>query len=447
MEYKTCVDWFRGVVEVDNLTDLLVSFSQIDDRLSLSSWVITSPWRNYAMRLCHKEMPSFSFGFNPLHLHPIDLPEVLSSSRPIMILTTPTKRELLADDEYSVLARGRNPGVLLNLSGDACRWLGDDSLKALVSLLAEQFAFHCTRLDIALDIDDSENEIVPLFNDAFSNFWDWEIGDNSISTPLKRSNGSLLSFGRRSTKFDLLNNWTMGTHGSKSAMLRLYDKLEELKYAKKVSPEVSEALIDGRDYYWRLELEMHNDFANKAFYFLTQSFSPSAVLGQMLPLYCKVVITASSTCASASAEVHPVFLGMIEDLLQNAHFVQLVKDPFVPDSEPKYRRYLKQIAVSFAIVNMIVESYDPDLLKELNNRGVKILSRPKSQLKYNWLFDKIYSDHPPKVEIDYLKNTNQTIQLSLFDSDRFSCARAESLVDDGYLSPDGLLPVQQVELI
>lgn len=236
---STCVDWLRGVVPVTDVNKFVDGLSRLDARLSSENFLeYGAQMLNYKVRYVHKDVQSLTFGFNPITI-------AVDGSYP------------LAADK----TQHNNPYVLFSLSGDAIRYLGDKTLKKVFKYLYG-LQFVCTRIDYALDITDSTNHIVPLLSEALENFILPEPGELTIKAHIKRTPKNMqihqykYPLGSDCAGYEF-KNYTLGHHGSAHGMFRLYNKHFECLYGR--NARIGEQLLNGRDYWWRAELELHNN--------------------------------------------------------------------------------------------------------------------------------------------------------------------------------------------
>lgn len=242
---SACLDWLRGIVKTTNVVGFINDLAAIDSRLSFDNF---SEWTgggllNYSRRFVHNEVPSITFAYNPF---PLERPDSLIAEG------------LKQDNE-----KKRNPFILLSLSGDALRYIGDKSLKAICKYLYQN-DFVCTRIDYALDMFDGCQDLVSLLSEAFENFICPEEGNLTIKSKIQRvpSNMQIHQYQYpKGSDFqgNSFKNYTLGNHGSDHGMFRLYNKHFECLYGR--NKQIGEQLLDGRKYWYRAEIELHNSNA------------------------------------------------------------------------------------------------------------------------------------------------------------------------------------------
>ena len=124
--------------------------------------------------------------------------------------------------------RGQLYGVLLSLSGDGCRFINSLHQNAFVDFLEAISMFNptCSRIDIACDIFDKHNCIVPMIQ-LFSDYaYDRECAPIDFNCNLQRKPNWVT----RNEVFDVnvggfTRNVTIGGRDCKKGTLQLYKKL------------------------------------------------------------------------------------------------------------------------------------------------------------------------------------------------------------------------------
>lgn len=299
-----CVDWIRGIVELHDVVEFTKKLEKIDSRLSLDNFVLHGcGMLNYSKRFNHITVPSLTFAFNPIDPDDDDCMTAMI-------------------EDYSV--SNKNPFILISLSGDAIRFVGSETLQKLIKLLSEH-RFYCTRLDLAADIYDSENPLVPLLQEAFSNFMCPQPGDVTVKAQLKRDPNNFKEIVNTDPKTGAKSiNYTLGNHGSSHGMLRLYDKRLESLYGR--NRKIGAEMVGDRDYWWRLELELHNGshraWAQAAFYNLASNMPLFCLYGHCLKDY--ITIVQKKYAGSSHTDLDVVIIAwneFIDELVKSIHFV------------------------------------------------------------------------------------------------------------------------------
>lgn len=350
-----CVDWFRCIVYTSDVKSFVNSLANIDRRLSIDSFICDGRSKlNFSNCWRHIEVPSLSFSFNP------------------------------AFDSISCFEASlthNNSGILFELTGDAIRYLGSDSLKRILRIL-HKMRCKCTRIDYALDFFDKDNDIVPLLQEACSNFMNPGTRDITISGKIKRTPSNFSCYINAYPGADSTINYTLGNHGSDHGMFRLYDKQFETLYGRNRSRAAE--LMKGDGYWYRAEIELHNGmvlWADDSFHqFVENDFNIYSAIGNAFDMWFAVKLRdkASDTTYS-DVEEWNIF---IADLVNTIHFVQLVHQKYVSkDMEYAWN----QIVHNSTWLSLLLDvgALDPDRLKEILDVGrVRRKSESKYILKY-----------------------------------------------------------------
>lgn len=350
-----CVDWFRGIVYTSDVKSFVDGLFMIDRRLSIDAFVCDGRAKlNFSNCWRHIEVPSLSFSFNP------------------------------AFDSISCFEASlthNNSGILFELSGDAIRYLGSDSLTRVLRYLHKQ-GCKCTRIDYALDFFDKDNDIVPIMQEGCKNFMNPGTRDITVSGKIKRSPSNIQSYTNYYPGSEPTVNYSLGNHGSDHGMFRLYDKNFETLYGRNKS-RASE-LIKGDGYWYRAEIELHNGmvlWANDSFHqFVDNNFNIYAAIGNAFDMWFsfKLLVYANR---SEYSDVD-LWEDFIAELVSTIHFVQLVHQKYVSrDMEYAWNQIIHNSTWLSLLLD--VGSLDPKRLQEVLDVGrVRRKSESKYLLKY-----------------------------------------------------------------
>lgn len=311
-----CIDWFRGVLPVSNVRKFIFELGQIDKRLHFDMFNPSNrQLLNFSNKFCHVEVPSLSFAFN---------------------------RDETSVDFLTASLTHNNSGILVNLSGDAIRYLGSDTLRNVLYYLFKN-GVKCTRIDYALDFYDKDNELVPLMLDGCRNFLNPGTRDVTVSGKIKRCPSNWSMYINESPGYDKTESYSLGNHGSDHGMFRLYDKFFEVSYGR--HSDRADELLDNRNYWYRAELELHNSkdvwWANDSFYNLVNNdFNLYAIIGHAFDMWFDFKIKRFES-ASIYDDI-PLWNEFISELTTIIHFVQLVKDKFIrKDTEYMWQQIIR----------------------------------------------------------------------------------------------------------
>ena len=291
-----CVDWFRGIVPIDDVREFCVHLEQIDARLKLDNFVYDGrSMLNFKKRFCHIDVPSLTFAFNPVD----ELDDTC----------------LFANPNHN------NKHILFSLSGDAIRYLGHESLKTLLFWL-HSVGVKTTRFDIALDFYNPDDDIVWIMLEGCKNFIAPSKLALTVNSKLKRDPVNWKCYINRYVDGTESYGYDIGNHGSDHGMFRIYDKKYETLYGRNRSR--SQEMLNGRDFWYRAELELHRspcvEWAQRALDYLIQSdFNLYAVFGQAISEFISFEFIIDTQARKfTDSETWNQF---INDLITNIHFV------------------------------------------------------------------------------------------------------------------------------
>lgn len=300
------IDWFRGVVKMDNIRTFCDNMAEIDDRLKFENFVYDGrSMLNFKKRYLHLQVPSLTFAFNPV--------------------------DEFDNNCVSCNLNHNNKYILVSFSGDAIRYLGSDTLKKLF-IMFKNVGVHVTRLDLALDFFDKDNDVVPFMQKGLSNFLCPSNdaltvrGLNRIPSNYKCYVNQYLN-DNDNKKGKTTFSYSLGHHGSNHGMFRLYDKFYEVKYGR--HSERADEMLSGRKYWYRAELELHHSrevpWADDAFnYLIISNFNLYAVYGQCLSDFISFDVV-SEIYNYGRNDIRYIdcsdWLEFIEELKQTIHFV------------------------------------------------------------------------------------------------------------------------------
>lgn len=150
-----------------------------------------------------------------------------------------------------------NYGVLVSISGDGCRYLNSlipDGMRVFMEFLTK-YNPHCTRIDMACDFLDKDNEVVPLIQSYAHQAYDRKNAEINLTCGLTRKPG----FCALNSVYDddikgFTENVTIGTRQSEKGQLQLYNKKVEMLTGRLSSiAEQTFSAYGVTDYWYRLE--------------------------------------------------------------------------------------------------------------------------------------------------------------------------------------------------
>lgn len=250
---KYTLDWLQGVLPFSDVRQLFKALGEIDDRLKLENWAVMGSLRNYRTRFVCNGMPAVSIAYNDDFM--------ADPYNDSLWFTNPDSStvSLVAEDHPY------NPGIFVSISGDGLRWLNcvPGTVENLLKYLHLQ-AFKCSRLDVACDIFEPKNDLVPTVLKAFKNAVSMRPGRLALRSNMRRTsgkNGTVKLYPYTDTlrgESKTIWNCSFGDHGSSFGMFRCYDKWFEIASGRlsNYSKEMLSSLP--HQYWYRLEYELHN---------------------------------------------------------------------------------------------------------------------------------------------------------------------------------------------
>lgn len=340
-DYDFSVDWLNVRLDCDNIDMLLCRLVEFLPELDIQDF---------------KERPTGGVCFYTKGLH---LPDVGYSSFVIAYNV----------DEYNRVinekgGRGELYGVLLSISGDGCRFVNSLHEGAFIDLLKAISIFnpHCSRIDMACDIYDKDNCIVPMIQ-LFSDYaYDRDNAPVDFNCNLQRKpNWVTCNLVFDKNVCDFTRNVTIGGRDCKKGTLQLYNKRVEIEGRLQ---EYSDAILNAvgnPDYWWRLEYRCKS-YADKVFQQLMQSHNIYAAFYEAVIGYGKFVQPTDDNVSRCLDMVEWLsFLLFIEKLADSSiHLVQFASLPYVRPTLAKIERFFnEQVAGTFA-VNLLRCCLDKD---------------------------------------------------------------------------------------
>lgn len=378
------MDWLQGHLNASSLVDLLIAFSEIGfspDGFSYLAGFNTRFYRNtFTYEPCFGDIRIM---YNASSLDILNGRYVWTDGKLVDHVITINDKchipgEVLSVPSFFVTDREElNQHFYISVSGDGLRYLRSEGLYFDFLRVLRSFDFQCTRLDIALDIYDRDNDIVPLIDSAFA----YEEGSSEVmvTTNMNRHK-NYVRFGNlpyRDYKKDDTFNLAFGNHGSNSGMLRLYDKLHEMLFGKNAA--VTSPYVDNIDYWYRFELEAHNDLSRNLFNYiideLKYNLAPAfAIISERL---FRVRVANWSDHSYDRYEYHSVYQSFLSHMIQNIELVskfEVIKRPKRVDS---WRYYVLNMSKVFYAINYCLSRSFIDELEHFTELNSQIFDKDR----------------------------------------------------------------------
>jgi len=299
-DYSFTIDWLNVRLDCDNLDLLLCKICTVFPEIDISDWQ-------------ERESGGVCFYKDAVYLSNIGYSSFVISFN----------RDLQGNIINKAEKRGSTYGILVSVSGDGCRYINSLHDNAFVDLLKvfEPFNPHCSRIDVACDIFDKDNQIVPMLQTFCDYAYDREHAPIDFNCNLNRKPGWVTAnLVYDDVVNDFTRNITIGGRSSTKGTLQLYNKRMEILSGR--LSDVSDAILNAvgnPDYWWRLEYRCKS-FAQRVYDTLVQSGSIYQTFLQaaedmgafVIPRYDITHISDSETCVEWLS-----FLLFVEKLCSN----------------------------------------------------------------------------------------------------------------------------------
>lgn len=319
------IDYINGIVPLTRVDSFFESLKNIDYRFDLSNFVdscfAVRGVRNYNTRLHFMGENDFIVCWNGLNA---DEPFIAKS---------PTESKF-------------NPYIYITISGKGIDYLGSSFDRFFDYLF--RVGFKCTRLDVACDIFNRDNVIVPYILQSFhftSNMRKPEgvpfVSSNmSLEPHINKKTGRCVRPIQYISNIDIngniSENLVFGDHGSYLGMFRVYDKFLE-RGLDKNQPDETDSLypVFNRlypDRYWyRIEVELHKLHSEALFNVWRENkLAIYDVFASALISMFSIKISKSNGYSAWHCDVSPVWNDFLNELSNNIHFLELGEKSSVP---------------------------------------------------------------------------------------------------------------------
>lgn len=329
-DYSFSVDWLNVRLDCDNLSLVLSAIHSAFHEIDLSFW---APRESGGVCFYKEGIYLSTLGYSSF---------VISYNK---------------DEHGNIINHGEKRGdlygIFISISGDGCRYINSLHKNGFAHFLQalKPFNPHCSRIDIACDIFDKENMIVPMMQTFFDYAYDRENALYDLNCNLNR--GADFAVGHMVYDKSIKNftrNITIGGRSCKKGTLQLYNKLVEVQQGR--LSEVSEAILNAvgnPDYWYRLEYRCKS-YAHKVFMNLMESQSIYSAFLEAANGFGMFVLASDphniSRCEYAVEWVS--FLAFVEKLMEGKLFISynwgsFVNIPFVSSEISKVRNYHKNM--------------------------------------------------------------------------------------------------------
>lgn len=268
-------------------------------------------------------------------------------------------------------------GILFSISGDGCRYIESNAkggLRAFLNYL-RQFPHNCSRIDVAMDIFDRSNPIVPLFQELAEVAYDPNPGHIAIKANMARVPGYV----RWLPVWDpdekrYTNNCYVGDRTSSQGCCCVYNKKMEIRSGR--LKHIAQAVLDSvgcTDYWYRIEYRAKNKKYANATFEAACDYDAKTAFYYIADHLFVFVDQKYDLCNISKCETVVVWNEFLEWLasVQNVDFVELVNSPYVPTGLLKMAAYIRSnkehFRRAFALINSDQELFE-DLMYSSRDR-------------------------------------------------------------------------------
>lgn len=286
-------------------------------------------------------------------------------------------------------------GILVSVSGDGCRYLQnlcDDGLKRFLSV-CRSFPHRTTRFDVAMDLFDKDNPIVPLFQKFSQMAYEPEKGKDTIA--IKGRINRCEGYCRRMPVWDFdlhaeTDNVYIGDRTCAVGQVCVYNKKVEIRHGRlrKMAKSIYEDVGMTDNYWYRIEYRAKSltrrpdlSLAEPALCaFLDQGEEASFYyLADRLFVFINLIYDFDSINKCPIVDIWTDFLEWMASY-QNAHFVELPREGYfyVKPNFERLVRFYRRIASSLTYYEDLC-SLIPSFRSEINNTGRRRRSDQRSK--------------------------------------------------------------------
>lgn len=247
-------------------------------------------------------------------------------------------------------------GILLSFSGDGLRWVRSvcKKEKELYEWLCS-VPHHCTRIDMALDIIEPDNILIPLFQQFANNAYNPQRGDIGLTGLQRSSNYVTINPVFDPVVNDYTNNVSIGDRTSTKGHCVVYNKRVEVATSRRLS-DFAKIYFDSigctsTDYWWRVEYRGKGDLADRVFHNLCYEGDISAFLELVNSLFKFFIVRYLDNHFSNGDECEDwtIFIDWLT-IHKTINFVEYFRSsvPYVSSSLERQNRYSERNSATLA---------------------------------------------------------------------------------------------------
>lgn len=297
-------------------------------------------------------------------------------------------------------------GVLVSISGDGCRFINslhENAFLDLIKLFSEEFNPHCSRIDVACDILDKDNPIVPMIQTFAYTAYRRDEATIDFNCNIPRRPGWVTC----NDVFDnSLRGWTknvtIGGRNSTKGTLQLYNKRVEIESGR-LSEYKAQMLeqYGNPDYWWRLEYRCKS-FAQMIFETLVQSgdiVKAFLAAAERFGKFTESLSDSSHISRELTLAEWVVFLAFLKKISSNAYLVQfnnsVVSQKYVNPSIERVKNHHYNHVSASDLCNLLLCMFDE---KYRGRFLFKAFSNLLTNKRYASFLDELRQTYGLKIE-------------------------------------------------
>lgn len=348
---KFSIDWVNVRVDCSSLSEFLDKLSALG--LDYAAWSEIKPLNFYPHTISYS-----SAGYSSITLS-YDLLAGSKDNVPVCYEDSP------------------HYGILVSISGDGCRYLDslvEGGLRKFLMICAD-YHYNCTRFDVAMDVFDRHNPIIPLFTEFAKVAYDPNPGHINIKANMRRKEGYVrwMPVYDEDVK-DYTSNVYIGDRNSTKGSCCVYNKKVEMRSGrlKALAPDVFQRL-GVTDYWYRVEYRAKNaKLCNGSFQVALQGSSLDTFyyLADQMFLFVDQVMDLSNITRCPVVDVWQQFLDWMQsqqnDLLC---LVELTSTPYVKASFGRLVSWMRRNAALVYNIQLMQDKF-PDFFAGVLDVGL-----------------------------------------------------------------------------
>ena len=353
------VDWLQGIVELDSFVDLLSALTQVG--FHPEQWVYDMDLNTRFYRDTFYYAPAgrdIAIQYNAASYYSVESEDHYywrdhKNDEHMIGFTTKLKdKARLAQfscPDFNHTSDSRyNQHFFIKVTGDGMRFLRDRFLYVPFFKVLRALNFRASRIDLAFDIYEKDNGIVPLLNAAFRYVPD--VSYYMVSTRMDRCS-NIVPWDNVYDDRPKTQSFHFGNHGSNMGMIRLYDKLHEMRYGR--GKKITSDYVKDIDYWFRYEIELHNKYASSVFNLIVDeyNFNLGPAFACSASMFFSVRIANWSDSNEYRYEEVILYSDFLSYIIQNIEFAEKFEIQKRSKREDSWRLYVLNMCKVFYAIN------------------------------------------------------------------------------------------------